>query len=65
MSEIFQDVTPANATWIYKKPTGFTIFPKDQQHINYHLSTKGKDSVKNSFEQLFLVFTSEKPNTQF
>ena len=56
MSEIFQDVTKANATWIYKQPTSFTIFPKDQQRKTETLKQKNG----NKFEHLYLLFESKK-----
>ena len=45
ISENFSTVSEANATWSFNRPTGVTIFPKDQNIINPKKATD-KDNKK-------------------
>ena len=58
ISETFQAVTDTNATWIFKRPKSFTLFPSDQKFI------KNSESRK-KFSQINLVFVTEAEDARF
>ena len=58
ISETFQAVTDTNATWTFKRPTSFTLFPSDQKFI------KNSESRK-KFSQINLVFVTEAEDARF
>ena len=62
ISENHQSVTEANATWSFRSPRAFTLFPRDQRILD---PRKATDKDARRFQRLYLLFESAADDCEF
>ena len=62
ISENHQNVTEANATWSFRSPRAFTLFPRDQRILD---PRKATDKDARRFQRLYLLFESAADDCEF
>ena len=62
ISENHQGVTEANATWSFRSPRAFTLFPRDQRILD---PRKATDKDARRFQRLYFLFESAADDCEF
>ena len=62
ISEYFPTVTSTNATWTFRRPSGFTLFPTDQK---FRHSSISESEARKKFSVLHLLFETKAEDARF